>query len=254
MEASTLDSATTTSPTPGDMPAMIAAKDLCYGVKGRQILDSLDFTVRKGSFLVILGENGAGKTSLLDLIMGFRHRNSGSLTLLGMDPEDDPWQARLKTSYLSEKIDLPGDWDARDFLGFHRFFYPAYDQARERELMIAFSVNDADRVGNYSAGELRRLQIVGALAARPELLIIDEITAVLDIVGRIRFLELLKKGVERDGTTIVLATNIPEGLERYADDVLLLSRGKQLDFAPIKDFIGDDHALVDAVFRRLTHV
>lgn len=232
---------------------MIDARDLCYGVRGKPILANLSFTVRRGSLLAILGENGAGKTSLLDLLMGFRRRTSGHVSLFGMDPEHDPWQARLKTSYLSEKIDLPGDWDARDFLEFHRFFYPAYDQAFERELMTAFGVKDADRVGNCSAGELRRLQIVGALAARPELLIIDEITAVLDIVGRIRFLDLLKKGKEQEQTTIVLATNIPEGLERYADDVLLLSRGRQLCFSPVNDFIGDDHALVDATFRRLTH-
>ncbi len=231
---------------------MIFAENIVYSVKEKHILSGLNFSVKKGSFLAILGENGAGKTSLLDIIMGFHHRNSGKLTIKDMDPEDDPWQVRLKTSYLSEKIDLPGDWDAKDFLEFHSFFYPDYDKSYEMELMKTFSVDYSDRVGNYSAGELRRLQIVGAIASRPELLIIDEITAVLDIVGRIRFLKELKKMKDNQKTTVILATNIPEGLEKYADEILLLSKGRQLTFSPIRDFVKENETLVDAVVRRLT--
>ena len=106
-------------------------------------------------------------------------------------------------------------------------------------------------MGNLSAGEIRRLQIIGALAADPELLIADEITAVLDILGRRKFLQALKEQQKERGMTIVLATNIPEGLETYADKILLLNRGRQLLFSETSNFLDGNRDLAGAVAERL---
>jgi ABC-2 type transport system ATP-binding protein len=230
---------------------LISASQLRYSVPRREILTGLDFELGPGRFLAVLGENGAGKTSLLDILMGFRRRTSGAVTVMGADPAADPWKSRARLAYLSEKIDLPGDWEAEEFLAFHRRFYPRFDAGLAGALMERFRIRGPERVGNLSAGEVRRIQIVGALAARPELLIADEITAVLDILGRRQFLSLLKDEQRRTGLTVVLATNVPEGLERYVDAVLLLSRGRQVFFGPLTGFLSGDGDLADAVARRL---
>jgi ABC-2 type transport system ATP-binding protein len=107
-------------------------------------------------------------------------------------------------------------------------------------------------LGTMSAGEIRRVQIAGALAARPELLIADEITALLDILGRRLFLTLVRERQQASGLTTVLATNVPEGLDAYADHVLLISHGRQVSFSGLASFIGTENTLADAVAGALT--
>src|SRR5262249_62017984 len=87
------------------------------------------------SFLGVVGGNGAGKPPLLALLMGFRRRPAGDLAVLDRDPESDPWETRARIASLSEKVDVPGDWDAGEFLDFHRRFYDRYDRGEERALM-----------------------------------------------------------------------------------------------------------------------
>lgn len=231
---------------------MIQCKNLRYGLPNkRQILSGINFELKKGSFLAVLGENGAGKTTLLDLMMGFRLRSSGDLQIMGADPHADPWETRRRTGYLSEKIDIPGDWDAAEFLEFHRFFHKNYSRADEEKWMKTFGMQYDQRVGNLSAGELRRLQIAGSLSAQPELMIADEITAVLDISGRRKFLKVLHEQQKERGLTVILATNVPEGLEAYADHVLLIHRGNQMAYSTTPEFLQGDKDLGDAVMRRL---
>ncbi|HSF03228.1 MAG TPA: ABC transporter ATP-binding protein [Solirubrobacterales bacterium] len=183
---------------------MIGVRGLRYVLPDRrEILAGIDFELPAGRFLAVLGENGAGKTTLLDLLMGFRRRTGATITVLGQDPETDPWESRTRIAYLSEKHDVPGDWEAGDYLDFHRRFYARFDPDKQWALSEALAVRRGARAGTLSAGEARRVQIVGALATRPELLIADEITALLDILGRRRFLRLLKERQERAGLTVV---------------------------------------------------
>jgi ABC-2 type transport system ATP-binding protein len=232
---------------------MIRASRLAYRLPdGRQTLHEVDFHLPRGGFLAVLGENGAGKTTLLDLLMGFRRRTGGTLEVLEGDPDRDPWGTRSRIAYLSEKVDLPGQWSGHDFLRFNERFYARYDRADEERLTRRFAVGLDARVGNLSAGELRRLQLVGALAGQPDLVVADEITALLDIVGRRMFLSVLKDRQRHAGLTVVLATNIPEGLDGIADHVLLIHRGRQLEFAVASRFATGEPSLAEAVVRRLT--
>ncbi len=231
---------------------MISTGGLGYRLGGRDILAEIDFTLSAGSFLAVVGENGAGKTTLLDLLMGFRRRARGGLSVLGRDPGTDPWQTRSRIAYLSEKVDMPGEWMVADFLEFHRRFYQTYDRDEERALMERLGLRAEAGLGTMSAGENRRVQIVAALASRPELVIADEITAVLDILGRRLFLALLKERQQTAGLTTVLATNVPEGLDPYADHVLVISRGRQVVFAPSTSYVRDGLSLADTIADTLT--
>ncbi len=231
---------------------MITATELSYQLPNkRPILTGMSFELPKGGFVAVLGENGAGKTTLLDILMGFRLRTSGLVTVMGHDPGTDPWETRRRIAYLSEKIDMPGDWAAREYLEFHRKLYADYDARDEEELMAFFKVYYEDRVGNLSAGEIRRLQIVGALAAQPELVIADEITAVLDIRGRRKFLRLLQERQQSMNLTVVLATNIPEGLESFSSHLLLLQLGQQTIFEENSVFLNGHSELAEVVMVRL---
>lgn len=231
---------------------MIKIADLHYCLPSRrETLSGIGFDLPPGSFLALLGENGAGKTTLLDILMGFRLRTSGTALVLGQDPGLDLGETRSRIAYLSEKIDSPGDWSAAEFLDFHGAFYPRYDRSEERDLMGALHVSPQELVGNLSSGELRRLQIVAALAAQPDLVIADEITAVLDIRGRVKFLDMLQERQKSRGMTVIMATNIPEGLDSYADHILLIHKGAQVAFFLLSDFVRGSPGLARSVLASL---
>jgi ABC-2 type transport system ATP-binding protein len=231
---------------------MVKVQDLSLSIGGRVILESVSFEAGPGQWLAVLGENGSGKTTLLDLLMGFKEATSGSIRIFGQDPWRDPFRDRKKIAYLSEKVDLPGDVSIEDFLEFNSRFYPSHDPALEEELVRILGVSRVARVGNLSAGELRRAQIVAALSVRPELILIDEITAVLDIVGRRKLMKVLKARV-KEGASVVFATNILEGLHGHVDDVILISKGRSKSDPELRALLesGEEAAFADEVARVL---
>jgi ABC-2 type transport system ATP-binding protein len=206
--------------------------------KDKQVLSDLTMTIAPGDFVAVLGENGAGKTTLLDLILGFRQPTEGFLKVENEKPYRDNWRTRQKIAYLSEKVDIPGDWTAGEFLKFNEYFYTHYSHEIESKYLKLFRVNRADRLGNMSAGEIRRVQIVAALSIEPHLIVVDEITAVLDIVGRRHFMSLLRDLNRETKCTIVLATNILEDLANNVTHVMLLRKGFVRTFEPLTTFLG----------------
>ena len=207
--------------------SLVTVDRLSFELRGKVILNGVSFSVQPGAWLAVLGENGAGKTTLLDLIMGFKKPSAGRISVLSHEPIHDVAGDRQKISYLSEKVDLSGDWSIREFFDFNARFYSTYDRGVEAELCRTFRVVDSNRVGNLSAGEIRRAQIVAALSYRPLLIVIDEITAVLDIVGRRRLIKVLSE-LRQGGASIIFATNILEGLHGNITDLFLLNQGEAI--------------------------
>ncbi len=221
------------------MGFQIDIQNLGYQIlKNRQILTDLNLQIAPGDFLAVLGENGAGKTTLLDLILGFRKPSQGTLKVQNEKPYQDNWKSRQEIAYLSEKVDIPGDWTVDDFLKFNEYFYTRYSHEIEAKYLKVFRVNRMDRLGNMSAGEIRRVQIVAALSIEPKLIVVDEITAVLDIVGRRHFMGVLRDLNRETRCTIVLATNILEDLADHITHVMLLRKGVVKTFGPLAAFLG----------------
>jgi ABC-2 type transport system ATP-binding protein len=213
-------------------------------IKDKQVLTDMTLQIATGDFVAVLGENGAGKTTLLDLILGFRKPTRGSLKVQNEKPHQDNWKSRQEIAYLSEKVDIPGEWSVDDFLKFNEYFYTRYNHEMEAKYLKVFRVNRSDRLGNMSAGEIRRAQIVAALSIEPKLIVVDEITAVLDIVGRRRFMSLLKDLNRESRCTIVLATNILEDLADNVSHVMLIRKGFVRTFEPMTTFLGGSEQAV----------
>jgi ABC-2 type transport system ATP-binding protein len=221
------------------MGLKVEIQNLAYQIhRDKTVLSGINLDITPGDFVAVLGENGAGKTTLLDLILGFRKPTQGSLRVGNEKPHQDNWQSRQAIAYLSEKVDIPGDWTAGEFLKFNEFFYSHYSHDLESKYLKVFRVNRSDRLGNMSAGEIRRVQIVAALSVEPKLIVVDEITAVLDIVGRRHFMGLLRALNRETRCTIVLATNILEDLANNVSHVMLLRKGTIRAFEPLVSFLG----------------
>lgn len=216
----------------------VQIKDVSFSAnKTRFLLQNISLSISPGSFVALLGENGAGKTTLMDLLMGFRKPSSGQIWVNDKEPSSDPWAQRAEIAYLSEKWGLPGDWSVSDFLSFNQFFYPRYSKDLESELISIFKVKPSSRIFNLSAGEVRRVQVVSSLSINPQLVLVDEITAVLDIIGRQRFLDFLTRMSQQNNTTVILATNILENLVNHISHVALISQSRLQLFQDKTDFL-----------------
>lgn len=209
------------------MQKIIRLKGASYSIPyGKAILEELELEVNEGDFLGVLGHNGAGKTTLMDLLMGFRKASSGLVEIFGEDPFAIARAHRKDVSFLSQDVTHKGSITIRDFLRFHAGLYPQYSRELESHLLKVLKLDAKEKIGSLSLGQQKKVQIVAGLATCPKLILIDEITAVLDPeTRRIFFLELERYRREHP-CAIVLATNIAEDLVERVDKILFIKESK----------------------------
>jgi len=194
---------------------------------GVTAVDGVDLEIPRGAVYGLIGRNGAGKTTLLRLMMGLLRPSEGSVRVLGAELLDAPRAHRARVAYVSQQQPLPA-WMTLDELGrYLSHFYDAWDPVYARALADRFGLEDDRPIGAMSGGEQRKASLLLALAARPEVLLLDEPAAGLDPIARRGLIEelvdVLASG--RD-CTVVLSTHIIADLERIAESVGIMDRGR----------------------------
>jgi zinc/manganese transport system ATP-binding protein len=213
--------------------AVLEVDDVSVSYSGRTILDHVSFEVRKGEFTGLIGSNGVGKTTLLQVILGLQKTSTGSVSVLG-----SPRRRRNRSlGYVPQKVLLDPDvpMRARDFVALgldaHRFGLPRRTAAqldlveRTLEEVDATSLADA-RVGSLSGGEQQRVLIAHALISRPELLLLDEPLANLDPKSVQEIVALLHRIVVQHGVAVLLSAHEMNSLLPVMDRIVYLTGGR----------------------------
>lgn len=211
--------------------------DLAYGAT--PVLKHLDWQLPRGQVVGLLGRNGAGKTSLLEAMLGLRDGASGEVTVFDqlVGALDD--SARARIGYVPQQSDLFEWMTAAQLLAYFKSFYPRWNDAKVEALLTRWSIDRHLPIGKLSGGQQQRLSIIRALAHEPDLLVLDEPVASLDPAGRRDFLqELVAQVIDRE-TTIVFSTHILSDLERVAFDVAFLSAGQIVLQAPLDELMDE---------------
>ena len=218
------------------MKTILSLKNASYRIPfGPLIFENLNLEIYEGQFLGVLGHNGACKTTLIDIIMVFRGVTGGTISIFDEDPHlFNSGMYKNKISFLSQDVGLKGDISIADFLQFHSGFFPNYSKQDESNLLSKFKMSPEQTIGSLSTGQQKKIQIVAGLAANTQLIIVDEITAVLDPETRFLFFSTLKETVKTKNTSIILATNIAEDLISIANRVLFLTQGGAKEYDPCK--------------------
>jgi ABC-2 type transport system ATP-binding protein len=214
-------------------------------------LDAVTLAVPRGSVYGLVGTNGAGKTTLIKHLLGLLRAQSGAVRVFGRDPVADPVGVLSRIGYLSEENDLPGWMRTAELLRYARAFYAAWDDAYAEELRQAFALDPAARINDLSRGQRARLGLLVALAYRPELLVLDEPSSGLDPVVRRDILEAIIHTIAHEGRTVLFSSHLLEEVERVADHVTMIDRGRIVLSAPMDD-IRRTHRTLDACF--IAHV
>lgn len=193
---------------------------------GVPVLDGVSFSVQPGEVVGLLGRNGSGKTTLMRVAMGMLHPQAGSVRVFGVSPFEDPVAVKKRIGYAAENQVLPGGSSIAELTAFHRYLFPGWDAAWERQLLERFHLDPAARIGKLSKGQARQVALVCALCHRPELLILDEPGGGLDPAARREFLEASIQLLNREGSAILFSSHHMNDVERIGGRVVLLDAGK----------------------------
>ena len=215
------------------MKTILSLQKVTYSIPSAEtILEEINFNVMEGEFVGLLGHNGAGKTTLMDLFLGLRKSTSGTLHVFGRDPHLMERDLRVQVAYLSQDNSLKSNLSIAQFLEFHASFYPSYSKDEEEHLLGVFNLNASTKIGALSTGQQKKVQVVANLATCPKLILIDEITAVMDPETRAIFFKELQRMRESHKSAIILATNIAEDLVAQADRVIFVANRRSREHSP----------------------
>ena len=198
-------------------------------------VDGLDLTVRRGEIFALLGPNGAGKTTTVEILEGYRRRDGGSVTVLGVDPavvhsrgaRTDP-AARRWRERVGIVLQGTGEFDeltVSEVVRHFAQFYPAPDDPAEVIARVGLTDKTKARTHTLSGGQKRRLDVALGIIGRPELLFLDEPTTGFDPEARREFWGLIR-ALQATGTTILLTTHYLEEAETLADRVGVIAGGR----------------------------
>lgn len=192
-----------------------------------EALTGLDLEIPEHAFFLLVGRNGAGKTTFLRIVLDLLAPTAGSLSVLGMDPRREGPSIRAAAGYVPEDRDWPfRRMTVSGFLDYHAAYRPWWDGAYAEHLVEALELPPHRPVGNLSKGEFRRMQLTAALAHRPPLLVLDEPTDGLDPLLRERLKELLAEHLASWPTTVLLSTHVVGEVEGFADHLAVLREGR----------------------------
>lgn len=201
------------------------------------ILDKVSFAVPAGTIMGLVGENGAGKTTVIGCILNTLFRDGGTVRLFGSELSDSDRELRENIGVVYDGDNFPDHLSAGQLADIMRGVYRQWDDAVFQGYLDSFSITREQKIKSYSKGMTMKLAIAAALAHHPRLLILDEATSGLDPIVRDEMLDVFLGFVEDESHSILLSSHITSDLERIADHITFLHRGKVVLTASKDDLI-----------------
>ena len=190
-------------------------------------VDGLDMNVPRGAVYGFLGRNGAGKTTTIRMLAGLAHPSRGQMRVLGLDPRADSVAILERTGLVIDKMLIPS-MTGNDLVRFNRGFFPRWSDALAAKYSEVLELDMKRKFRKLSTGNRTKLCLLLALAQGAELIMLDEPTAGLDPVVTDQLLRVLVEDVANEGRTLFLSSHHLSEVERIAEWVGIIDRGKLL--------------------------
>ncbi|HZO79744.1 MAG TPA: ABC transporter ATP-binding protein [Solirubrobacteraceae bacterium] len=204
-------------------------------------VDGVSFQVEAGEVFALLGPNGAGKTTTIEILEGFRRRDTGEVRVLGIDPGDRRSGQRLRSQLgvVLQELAVEPFLSVRQVLERNAGYYPRPRSVSEVIELIGLAEKADAKVKSLSGGQQRRLDVGLGIVGNPALLFLDEPTTGLDPAGRRTSWELVGR-LAGEGTTVILTTHYMEEAETLANQVAIIAGGKIVANGPPGSLGGRD--------------
>jgi ABC-2 type transport system ATP-binding protein len=193
-------------------------------VHGLRPVDQISFRVNRGEVYALLGANGAGKTSTVEILAGHRRRTGGNVRVLGYDPGTGRRHLRERIGIVLQSGGMDSELTVGEMVSLYASFYARPADAGQTIEQVGLGSKRRARTRALSGGQLRRLDLALALVGKPELLFLDEPTTGFDPKSRRDAWELIG-GLRQSGTTVLLTSHYLDEVQRLADRVGVMSHG-----------------------------
>ncbi|OAB45722.1 ATP-binding cassette domain-containing protein [Paenibacillus antarcticus] len=203
------------------------------GVKKKRrnkMIGPLNLSIPQGYVVVIVGENGSGKSTMINMLMQTVIPDEGDITWFGQSyPNGIPPEIKQQIGYVSEKSNIEEDlMTAEEVAKFRSYWYKDWDDMLLQKLFKTFNIPVNTRLNKMSKGERRKVEISVALASHPKLLLLDEPSSGLDPFAWKRMINELQEYMAQGESTILLSTHIVDEIRRLADFIILVHQGRIL--------------------------
>lgn len=207
------------------MKTVVQVKGLRKTYGATVAVDDVTFQVYRGEIFGMVGPNGAGKTTLIECLEGLRKPDAGSVSVLGVDPQQAGQSLCLRAGMQLQQSNLPNRMKVWEALDLYASFYPQPVDWRELLAQLGLEEKRNTYFSKLSGGQKQRLFVALALLPDPQLVFLDELTTGLDPHARHAIWDLVRD-VRKRGKTVILSTHFMEEAERLCDRVAILDHGR----------------------------
>ena len=218
------------------MNTCIEVKDLAKSFNGRTVVDKISFRVEKGEVFGLLGHNGAGKSTIIDLLLGLKKPDCGTGTIFGLDPAANRRAVFKRVGVQLQSSNYQNNIRVDELCKEMSALYEKYEDYNKLLEYFSLEKFEKSQVNKLSVGEKQRLSVALALINNPEIVFLDELTTGLDTAARREVWGHLKE-LKSKGTTIFLTTHYMEEAESLCDRIFLIKDGKKITEGTVKDVI-----------------
>lgn len=204
-------------------------------------LGPIDFSIPKGSIVGYIGQNGAGKSTTIKLLLGLLKKDSGEIKILGYD-NPNSLELKDKIGVVFDDLLVPEEMTLVDLEKFCSRVYSKWDREFFYQLKKKFKLSEKQAIQSYSRGMRMKLSMAVALSHKAEILILDEATSGLDPIVRDEILDFLLDFIQDENHTILISSHILSDLEKVADYIAFINDGKVLFVEP-KDELKENYAI-----------
>ena len=223
---------------------IIECQNLTHYYGKRLIYENLSFQVPRGRILGLLGKNGTGKTTTINILSGYLQPHSGECRIFGENIRNMNPQTRQRMALLIEGHVQYTFMTIKEIERFYSAFFPAWNKDAYYELMHKLKVAPGQKISRMSCGQRSQVALGLILAQNAELLVLDDFSLGLDPGYRRLFIEYLKEYAKAESKTIFLTSHIIQDMERLIDDCIIMDYGSILVQMPVGELLG--------TFRRYT--
>lgn len=220
------------------MENVISCKNLTHYYGKRLIYKDLSFNVPKGRILGLLGKNGTGKTTTINILNGYLKPKSGVCLIFGRDVQNMEPSLRRNIGLLIEGHIQYSFMNIRQIEKFYASFYPKWKKEAFYELVGKLKITPTQRISRMSCGQRSQIALGLILAQDPELLILDDFSLGLDPGYRRLFVDYLREYARAEQKTVFLTSHIIQDMERLIDDCIIMDYGRIMIQQPVKELLG----------------
>ena len=206
-------------------------------------LKNVSFSLPKGCIMGLVGENGAGKSTTIKLILNLINRDGGSVSIFGKDNLTHEKTIKEDLGVVFDESSFPDNLNAKNISLVMKNVYKNWDEGLFYSYLKRFALPAQKKVKDYSRGMKMKLAIAAALSHHPKFLILDEATSGLDPMVREEILDIFLEFIQDEEHSILLSSHIISDLEKIADYVTFIHRGEVL-FSEAKDQLLEEYGIL----------